>query len=72
MLTVMVGIVAGLLVAVTMTALDWRLNPGGIFHNETGTSWRIVFETAYSWFLPVTMAVSTVLAVVFALSGRAQ
>ncbi len=56
-----VGAVVGLAVASAMTILDWRLNPGGIFHDAESTDWAIVSETAASWFLPVAAAV-TVLA----------
>ncbi len=49
----MFGLLAGLLVAIPMTVLDWRQNPSGIFHDETGTRWNIVAETAISWFWPV-------------------
>jgi len=72
MLVVTVGIGAGILVAATMTALDWRLNPGGIFYDEKGTSWRVVLATARSWFLPVTLAVSAILAALIVLFGRAR
>lgn len=47
---------AGLLVASTMTVLDWRLNPGGVFHTPGGTHWEIVWHTWISWFLPVAAA----------------
>lgn len=52
------GIVAGVLVALAMTGNDWRLNPGGVFHDAEGTDWRIVGETALSWFLPVAALVA--------------
>ena len=58
MLTVVIGIALGIFVAAIMTTLDWRLNPSGIFHNEQGTNWAVVFETAFSWFLPVTLTAS--------------
>ena len=48
---------AGLLVSVWMTVLDWRLNPSGLFHNDQGTNWDIVLETALSWFWPVALPV---------------
>ena len=48
-----IGFGAGLIVAATMTFLDWRLNPGSIFHDGTGTHWNMVWDTAISWFLPV-------------------
>lgn len=50
-----VGLLAGLVVSVPMTIADWRLNPAGIFHNEQGTNWTIVAETALSWFWPVAL-----------------
>ena len=56
------GAAVGLVVSVVMTFLDWRLNPGGIFHGAEGTDWMIVWETAFSWFAP-----AFVLAVVLAL-----
>lgn len=48
-----VGGAAGVAVASTMTLLEWRLNPGGIFHLGDKTDWAIVQETALSWFVPV-------------------
>ena len=59
---VIAGLVVGLVVAVAMTIADWRLNPSAIFHNEHGTDWAVVFETAISWFWPVSL-VTFVLAV---------
>ena len=52
-----VGSLVGLMVAVGMTFVDWRLNPAGIFHSEEGTDWNIVVETAFSWFWPVALIV---------------
>jgi hypothetical protein len=49
------GLLAGLLVSVPITIADWRLNPAGIFHNEDGTDWAVVAETAVSWFWPVAL-----------------
>ncbi len=49
------GVLAGLIVAGSMTFVDWRLNPSGMFHNEQGTNWTIVSETALSWFWPVAL-----------------
>lgn len=60
----MAGIVLGIAFASVMTILDWRLNPGGIFHNANGTEWVVVMETALSWFLPVAAAGSVVGAVI--------
>ena len=50
-----VGLVAGLVIGISMTVSEWRLNPSGIFHNEQGTNWTIVAETAFSWFWPVAL-----------------
>lgn len=47
-----VGTCAALFVSVVMTAVNWRINPSGLFHGEGGTSWGIVLETVVSWFLP--------------------
>ena len=55
-----VGLLAGLVVATVATLLDWRLNPGGIFHDAAGTNWAVVAETAMSWFLPVALLVAAV------------
>ena len=57
-LGVVIGVVVGFMVAAVMTFLDWRLNPGGIFHNARGTDWTVVVETAVSWFAPVSVLVS--------------
>lgn len=66
-----IGAAVGLAVASTMTFLDWRINPGGIFHDAYNTDWAIVWETATSWFLPVAaiVAVFTWL-LLYALSRR--
>lgn len=50
-----IGFVVGLLVSISMTIADWRINPSGLFHNQHGTDWAIVFETAFSWFWPVSL-----------------
>ena len=52
----------GLIVALVMSYLDWQHNPEGIFHNEIGTNWDIVLDTAASWFVPVAL-VSSVLSI---------
>jgi H+/Cl- antiporter ClcA len=51
-----VGLLAGLLAAIPVTIADWRLNPSGLFHDDQGTNWAIVAETAFSWFWPVALA----------------
>ena len=57
-LGVLIGTAVGLIVALSMSYVDWRHNPQGIFHNELGTSWDVVFETAASWFIPVALVAS--------------
>lgn len=46
------GAAVGLALAAIMTFSDWRTNPGGVFHDASGTNWRAVIETALSWFVP--------------------
>ena len=41
-----------IVLAVVMTALDWRKNPNGIFHTSEGTNWSIVSDTFSSWIWP--------------------
>ncbi len=62
------GAGAGLIVAVVMTFIDWRLNPGGIFHEAGKTDWSIVWDTALSWFWPVAAFAS--IAVLVTLSAK--
>jgi hypothetical protein len=52
---VVTGVATGLIVAMPMTIRDWRLNPSNLFHNEQGTDWAVVMETALSWFWPVAL-----------------
>ena len=55
-LAAIAGLLTGLVVAATMAAVDWHINPGGIFRNDFGTDWAVVAETALSWFWPVALA----------------
>lgn len=52
-LAAIVGLTTGLVVSAAITFVDWRLNPAGIFHNDLGTDWSVVSETALSWLGPV-------------------
>lgn len=48
------------------TEWDWLKNPGGIFHDESGTNWPFVADTAISWFVPTliyTFALFTIAAI---------
>lgn len=65
------GAALGLAVAAVMAYLDWRLNPSGIYRDETGTHWDFVFETAWSWFLPVALIASAGAIVVHSWISRA-
>ena len=68
-LGVVIGAVVGVVVALVMTILGWRLNPDGIFHNENGTDWTVVAETAVSWFAPMFVIVgASALLVLFVLA----
>lgn len=58
---IVIALLIGLIVALVMTFLDWRLNPGGIFRGDTGTDWARVAETAGSWFYPIAAAAGAVL-----------
>ena len=70
-----VAVVLGLSVAVYFAVVDWRFNPGGIFHDDSGTHWGLVFDTVFSWFLPVALIafmLATILHYWLAPRGRHQ
>ena len=46
------GAVVSTAVTVIVVIWEWLENPGGIFHNELGTNWNFVVDTAISWFVP--------------------
>jgi hypothetical protein len=52
-----IAVAVGFAVAIYFSIADWKLNPGGIFHDDSGTRWGTVLETAVSWFLPVALVV---------------
>ena len=58
------GFGTGLVVSAVMTFMDWRINPSGIFHDEQGTDWTVVAETALSWLGPTAVAAFLVTAAV--------
>lgn len=58
------GFLVGLVVSVVMTFLDWRLNPAGLFYDESGTDWAIVTETAFSWLWPVALVTFLAIAMI--------
>jgi hypothetical protein len=51
------ALIIALGVAIVPTFMDWRLNPGGLFHGGIGTHWGVVLETAWTWFWPVFLGV---------------
>ena len=46
------SVVSATLAAGIFSVWDWVENPGGIFHDATGTNWNFVYDTAISWFIP--------------------
>ena len=68
----MIGVGLGVLVAGSMTFVDWQANPGGVFQGPEGTRWGPVLETFWSWWWPIALAVAPVAALVQGfLEGRA-
>lgn len=49
------GTLVAILAAAIPTALDWYRNWSGLFRNDSGTNWSIVFETWLSWFWPLAL-----------------
>ena len=62
----LIAVVIGLLLAVPMTFLDWRLNPGQLFRGPSGTIWSVVLQTAWSWFWPTASLAAAGMALVVA------
>ena len=55
---IVLGCLAGSLIAAVMTYLDWRMNPADLFRSEEVTHWGIVAETFLSWALPFSILLS--------------
>ena len=49
---VFLGVAVSAILASIISVWDWRLNPGMVFHDATGTNWLAVGETWFSWFFP--------------------
>jgi hypothetical protein len=62
MVGVMLGITLAAAVALFVTVWEWVENPGGIFRDASGTNWAFIYDTAVSWFVPVALWASPVLA----------
>lgn len=54
------GAVMSFAVTLIVVVWEWLENPGGIFHNENGTNWGFVLDTAISWFVPTFMYVAVI------------
>lgn len=59
-----VGFLTGSVISAAMTFMDWWLNPSSLFHDERGTDWTVVTETALSWLGPTALAAFLATAVV--------
>lgn len=64
LVAILVGLSIACVVTITITIWEWLENPSGIFHNQDGTNWTFVFETASSWFVPTFIIFSAIVAVV--------
>ena len=53
-----VGLLCAILFALLFSGIDWWTNYSGLFRDESGTHWDIVYETAESWFLPTFLLVA--------------
>jgi ABC-type dipeptide/oligopeptide/nickel transport system permease component len=49
------SVMLGLVIGGGFAAYDWQLNPGGIFRGPDGTNWQFMFDTAFSWFMPIVL-----------------
>mgnify|MGYP001814330958 FL=1 len=58
------GLLVGIIISTVTTLADWKLNPSGLFHNEHGTHWTVVAETALSWLLPVSLVTCLTTAII--------
>lgn len=51
-----VGLGLGIATGAWFAYADWRFNPGGIFRGPDGTNWQFVFDTTFSWLIPVSLS----------------
>ena len=66
------GVVMAILVAAPPTWLDWRLNPGGLFHDDSGVHWSVLLDTFFSWAWPVFLLVAAPVSGVHYLRARRE
>lgn len=69
-IAVLIGGATGTLLALSMSYMDWRLNPGGIFQSSAGTNWAAVRETWISWFIPAFLLASIIATAVLVWKAR--
>jgi hypothetical protein len=50
-----IGVAVSILVSTVASLSEWVANPGGSFHDDDGTNWHFVLETAWSWLIPTFM-----------------
>ena len=65
-----VSFIFSLVVSVTMTALDWSINPSNLFYSQEATNWGVLFQTFGSWFLPLLPVVIISLSILFYLVSK--
>ena len=56
-LSVIIAVVACMGASAFITALEWFENPNSIFHSKSGTNWKFVTDTFFSWFAPLLLLV---------------
>lgn len=61
---IVIGVLSAFVLTLIITVWEWIENPSGIFHDQTGTNWSFVYDTAISWFIPTFIQVSIISAVV--------
>ncbi len=47
-------------IALTVTLLDWVINPDDLFHGTQGTDWGVVWQAWSSWFLPALAVIAPI------------
>ncbi len=60
-----IGSTSAFILTLIITIWEWIENPSGIFHNENGTNWSFVYDTAISWFVPTFVNVTVISAIIY-------
>ena len=58
-----IGAISASIITIIITVWEWIENPSGIFHNQNGSNWSFVYDTAISWFVPTFINISIISAV---------